>query len=381
MIGDERTDRSRRRDGGGAGEPLGIDRRALDDYLDAVAPTLGPASRRRVTLLAGGRSNLTYLIEGGDRRLVLRRPPFGTLAPTAHDMGREFLIQRALAEVGYPVARPVAFSDDPAITGTDFYLMEFVEGFVLDDVTQVPPLTPEIARTLSVRLMDSLAELHAVDLEAAGLGDLGRADGYLERQVARWTSRWDSSRTRDLPIVEDIARRLRQGRPSPTTMPAIVHGDFRLGNMILGPGPRHRVEAVLDWELSTLGDPLADLGFTLAHWREAGGPLLAGSPDHVVPHAGFLTRHEMAERYLRVSGRDVGDIDYYVVLACFKTAVIFEEISARHRANDGPGDDADDALARADAFFARAADIASRSSIPALSGPLRSTTHHPETSA
>lgn len=344
----------------------GVDLRALSAYLDRVVPESGPAASRTVQLMQGGRSNLTYLIRGSGRELVLRRPPLGDLLPTAHDMRREYQVQHALARVGFPVAGPVAFCDDKSITGTDFYLMPFVEGLVIDNVPDIPELAPEVARTLSLRLMDTLADLHAVNFTAAGLSDFGRPDGYLQRQVTRWTSQWIKSRTRAIPELDELARRLRRAIPREQPSPSIVHGDFRLGNMILGPGPAYEVGAVLDWELSTLGDPMADLGFTLAHWREDGGPLLAGDPSYVVPQVGFLSRLQMADEYARASGRDVTPIDYYAVLACFKTAVIFEGIHARHLSNDTVGDYFDDAGERVNLFIERAFYIASRSSLPHL---------------
>ena len=350
-------------------EPLeGVNRVALDRYLDDVVPELGPAALRTMRLLKGGRSNLTYVIEGAGHTIVLRRPPLGDLLPTAHDMWREYRVQAALAAVGYPVAGPVAFCDDRSITGTDFYLMPFVAGLVIDDVPDVPALTPADGHTLSVRLMESLAALHAVDLESAGLSDFGRADGYLQRQVTRWTSQWAKSKTRPIPELDELARRLRKSMPAGTQDAAIVHGDFRFGNILVGPAPEFEVRAVLDWELSTLGDPVADLGFTLAHWREEGGPLLAGDPSFVVPQEGFLSRLEMAEEYARVSSRDISQIDYYAVLACFKTAVIFEGIHARHLSNDTVGDYFDDAGERVNFFIERALYIASRSSLPHLKG-------------
>ena len=283
-------------------------------------------------LISGGRSNLTYRVKSGEDTWVLRRPPLGHVLPTAHDMAREFRVLSALADTDVPVPRPLALCSDDTINGAPFYLMEYTPGVVLEE--KLPDgyaATAEERRRMSLALVDTLVRLHAVEPAAVGLGDFGRPEGYLERQVRRWSQQWERSATEPLPAIDELIRRLRSALPQVSDA-SIVHGDYRLGNLALDPADPGRVLAIFDWEMATLGDPLADLGYTLMYWGEVADEGLANNP---LPHAaltareGFLTRDELVEEYARRSGRAVDAIDFYRVLALYKGAVIAEGIYAR----------------------------------------------------
>jgi aminoglycoside phosphotransferase (APT) family kinase protein len=285
------------------------------------------------TLISGGRSNLTYLVRGGGREWVLRRPPLGHVLPTAHDMAREHRVLSALSGTGVPAPRPIALCEDPAVNDMPFYVMEYRPGIVL--ANELPPgyaTTEDERRGISLALVDTLVQLHAVDYRAVGLEGFGRPDGYLERQVTRWSQQWERSKTSEVAAITELIRRLRAALPA-SPPPTIVHGDYRLGNMALDPeDPRH-VVAIFDWEMATLGDPLADLGYTLIYWTEAGDPpqersVGAASPFTTLP--GFLTRAELVAEYAARSGRNVDAIEFYQVLALYKLAVISEGIYARY---------------------------------------------------
>lgn len=247
-------------------------------------------------------------------------------------MAREYRVLAALAGTGVPVARTFALCEDVSVNGAPFYVMEYRTGVVIE--TELPggyAEAPDERRRLSEALVESLVRVHAVDVERAGLGDFGRPAGYLERQVRRWSQQWERSKTRELPAIDDLARRLIASLPvSPP--PTLVHGDYRLGNLALDAADPGRVVAIFDWEMATLGDPLADLGYSLIYWGEQDDPpelRPAGSHQAVTARPGFLTRAELADRYARASGRDVASIDFYQVLALFKLAIITEGIHAR----------------------------------------------------
>lgn len=310
--------------------PRGVD-------AEAVARVLGPAvgglaGPLRAELIAGGRSNLTYVVGDGERRWVLRRPPLAHVLPTAHDMAREHRVISALAGTGIPVPRTVLLCDDPAVLGVTFYVMELVEGHVVRD--RLPdswPDTPPTRRRMSTALITTLAGLHAVDPERIGLGGFGRPAGFLERQVRRWWQQWELSRRRELPEMEELRRALEAGLPE-SGPPAIVHGDYRLDNLILAPDDPGRVAAVLDWEMCTLGDPLADLGLLLVYWVDPDDPiddreLLALSP--ITGEPGFHSPAELVASYAEASGRDLGALDWYVALGGYKLAIVAEGIHAR----------------------------------------------------
>jgi aminoglycoside phosphotransferase (APT) family kinase protein len=327
-----------------AGVP-GIDVPRLADWLARELPGAGRISA--IDLIAGGRSNLTYGITlTGGRRIVLRRPPLGHVLPTAHDMGREYRVLAALGDAtSVPVPRTLAFCDDEDVIGARFYLMDFVEGRVLRTREDADDLTREQARGLSEALAGALAAIHTVDVKAAGLEDFGRPTGYMARQLNRWGKQWDSSQdavratgnTHDLPEYDRLVARL--GDRLPADAPArLVHGDFRLDNALARLEPRPEIAAVVDWEMSTLGDPLSDLGLTLVYWAEAGDAEQLPVGATITSAPGFFTRREFTERYAELTGFDLADLDFYVAFACFKLAVILEGIHARFLQNATVGE-------------------------------------------
>jgi aminoglycoside phosphotransferase (APT) family kinase protein len=295
-----------------------------------------PAAERlpSVHLIAGGRSNLTYRLEfpapSEPDRLVLRRPPLGHVLPTAHDMTREYRLISALHGTGIPVARPVAFCSDTEIVGAPFYVMEYVDGVVVRTRDQAAMITPEQARLVSERLAEMLAAIHQLDVASAGLGDFGRPDGYLRRQLTRWQRQWELSASRDVPGYAELVARLEAGLPE-TSEGTLVHGDFRLDNVLLAIGADPRITAVVDWEMATLGDPLADLALTLVYWADPEdtewADVQVGATATSSP--GFLTRAEFAANYAARTGRDLSGIGYYMAFGCFKLAVVLEGINAR----------------------------------------------------
>ena len=294
----------------------------MAERLPDVAPPL------RFAPVGDGRSNLTYVMRDAEERSwVLRRPPTGPLLPSAHDMAREHAVQERLAAAGVPVPRPLALCEDPGVTGAPFYVMEHVEGVVVARREVAAGLPVEVRATAGPSLAEALAALHAVDVDAAGLGELARRDGYAARQLKRWGRQWEASRTCEVPAVERVAARLAQVVPEQREV-SVVHGDFRLDNVILD--EHGRVRAVLDWELSTLGDPLADVGTFLMYWREEGDEVAPlGQPATTLP--GFATRAELAEAYARASGRDLADLDFWRALATWKLAVILQGVYCRWR--------------------------------------------------
>jgi aminoglycoside phosphotransferase (APT) family kinase protein len=292
----------------------------------------GADGELRFSLISGGRSNLTYLVEGSGRSWVLRRPPLGHVLPTAHDMGREYRVLAGLADTDVPVARPIALCEDASVNDMAFYVMEYRPGVVLAERMPAGFAETEAERRrISEAMVDTLVRLHAVDYRAVGLADFGRPEGYLERQVRRWSQQWERSQTGPLPEIDELIRRLNAALPT-SPSPTIVHGDYRLGNMALDPHDPGRVVAVFDWEMATLGDPLADVGYTLIYWTEASDPLPSGGVGGVSPFTalpGFFTRADIVREYARRSGRNVDAIDFYQVLALYKLAVISEGIYAR----------------------------------------------------
>jgi aminoglycoside phosphotransferase (APT) family kinase protein len=285
-----------------------------------------------VRLIAGGRSNLTYLLRPGNEAapLVLRRPPLGHVLPTAHDMSREYRVLSALAGTAIPVPVPVAFCADTEITGAPFYLMSYVTGEVLRTREHGAHVPPEQARRLSELVVDTMAAIHAVDIEAVGLAGFGRPEGYMTRQLARWQRQWELSTSREVPGYDELVQRLAAGLP-PSGEGTLVHGDLRLDNMLVTLEPSASVAAVVDWEMSTLGDPLADLGLTLMYWTDPGEDdwLRISEGGSVTTMPGFLSRAQAAARYAEVTGRDLSNIGYYTAFGCFKLAVVLEGIHAR----------------------------------------------------
>ena len=292
------------------------------------------------SLISSGRSNLTYSVSGGSHRWVLRRPPLGHVLPTAHDMAREYRVLTALAETDVPAPRPFALCEDTSINDMPFYVMEYCPGLIL--AQELPPGYAESEgdrRRMSVTLIDTLVRLHAVDYRAVGLEGFGHPEGYLERQVRRWSQQWELSQTSPLPGIDELIRRLRAALPE-SPPPTIVHGDYRLGNMALDPNDPGRIMAVLDWEMATLGDPLADLGYCSIYWTEKDDPppsVVMGTASTFTALPGFFTRAEMVAEYAQRSGRNVEAVDFYQVLALYKLAVIAEGIYARYLPGQDPG--------------------------------------------
>jgi aminoglycoside phosphotransferase (APT) family kinase protein len=344
--------------------PPGVDLERLRPWFAAnVAGATG--GELHASLISGGRSNLTYSIGDAAHEWVLRRPPLGHVLPTAHDMAREYKVLAGLAPTEVPVPQPLAFCDDTDVNDAPFYVMEKVEGVILRTPAEISRLSKDDARRNSQELIDVLVAIHAVDFDAVGLSDFGHPDGYVERQVRRWGEQWERSKQREVPEVDELARRLRNALPE-SPPPTIVHGDYRLDNTMLAPDDPGRIVAVLDWEMATLGDPLADLGLYMLYYvrEEAQGGLGAS----ITPEAGFLTRDEVIERYAKESGRDVSQLDFYEALAAYKLAIILEGIHARYRMGKTVGEGFDHIGALVEVMVKSALDTASRSSIVALRG-------------
>ncbi len=304
----------------------GIDEPRVTGWFDEHVP--GVRAPLSFSLIAGGHSNLTFRVDdAAGHRYVLRRPPLGEVLATAHDMGREHRIISALGPTEVPVAPALGLCDDPAVNGAPFYVMGYVDGQVLRTAEQSrTALDLEGRRRAGASIVDVLATIHAVDPDAVGLGDLGRRDGYIERQLKRWHGQWTKSKTRDYPLVDEVHEELARRVP-PQGPATIVHGDYRLDNCMLGSDGR--VVAVLDWEICTLGDPLADVGLLIVYWAEPGDEAAVGGATTV---EGFPGRDDLLERYAERSGRDLSQIDYYVAFGHWKLACIVEGVYARYAA-------------------------------------------------
>jgi aminoglycoside phosphotransferase (APT) family kinase protein len=296
----------------------------------------------RVDLIAAGMSNLTYLVapEGGsdDDAIILRRPPTGAVLATAHDMEREHTVISGLWSTPVPVPKTLHLCTDNSVLGAPFYLMERVVG--LHVTTRFPPGyadEPEQRRRIGEVLIDVLAHLHSVDYAAVGLSEFGRPDGFMARQVRRWTKQWDATRDRDRPGLDALAARLAETVPT-TQRNSVVHGDYRLDNCLLDPDTPGGIKAVLDWEMSTLGDPLADLGMLFVYWGQEGEHHPA-SQSTITALPGFPTRMQVAERYAQRTGIDLADLNWYVAFAYFKFAAIVAGIVARSAAGAMAGKD------------------------------------------
>jgi len=311
------------------GEGLDVDR--LGEFL--AANVAGVSGALTVRQFRKGHSNLTYLVRAGDRELVLRRPPFGREIRTAHDMGREFRILSALAGL-YPKApRPFAYCSDAAVIGAPFYVMERARGVILrgDAVPDGLDLGPANMRALSLALVDTLAELHTIDVSAPGLADLGHPEGYVGRQVKGWTERYENAATDELPQMERSATWLAEHLPEESGV-ALIHNDFKYDNVVLDPDDPRRIVAVLDWEMATVGDPLLDLGTSLAYWIDPDDPPeVRMLPVGPTLRPGNLSRREVASRYADVTGRDVGELLFPYVYGLFKVGVIAQQIYRRFK--------------------------------------------------
>ena len=293
----------------------------LVDHVDgAVAPF-------EFTLIVGGRSNLTYTVtDANGVKYVLRRPPTGAVLATAHDMAREHRIISAVGLTDVPVPPALGLCTDDAVNAAPFYVMGFVDGVVLDSAEKGAAMTPEHRRSAGLHLIDVLADLHAVDVDAVGLGDLAKREGYVERQVRRWSAQWQNSRTRDLPAVDEVAKLLAERMPVQQGV-SIAHGDYRFGN-VLTDIDQGRIAAVLDWELCTLGDPLADVGYIGVYWADPG--TTQARPNDPTGIEGFPTYAELLDRYAERTGLDLSEIDYYIAFGSWRLAVISEGVYARY---------------------------------------------------
>jgi len=334
----------------------GIDPDRVSSWLETNVN--GATAPFQLSLIAGGRSNLTFaVLDGAGARFVLRRPPLGHVLATAHDMAREHRIVSAVGRTNVPVPPVFGLCTDVDVIGAPFYVMGLVDGVVLDGpepvlwelVARVSPRVHErpaavgpvrdqleeyfagrlplaLRPRLAEHLVDVLADLHAADVDEIGLGDLAKRDGYIERQVKRWSTQWDQSKTRELPVIDEVARRLRSDIPRQQSV-SIVHGDFRFGNCLADVGIG-RINAVLDWELCTLGDPLADVGYLGVYWF--GGDTETVRTNDPTPAGGFPSYADILERYASRTGRDVDGIAYYIAFGCWRLAVISEGVYSRY---------------------------------------------------
>jgi aminoglycoside phosphotransferase (APT) family kinase protein len=307
--------------------PLVVDEQ-VEAFLDGLRVGAGPVRSSRIG--DGGGSNFTFLLERGDERYVLRRPPRPPLPPSAHDMVREAALQNAIRAAGFTrLAEIVAVCEDDSVLGVPFYVMRWLDGDVITQ--ELPPgLESEAARhRLGLELVDTLVEIHAADVSDGPLAAFARPGSYLERQVRRFTQLWQLNRTRELPAVDEVSRRLASQLPEP--LPAtVVHGDFRLGNMMVAPGDPTRIVAALDWEMGAIGDPRADVGYLLSTYSEPGGKPSALGSSPVTAEPGFPSRDELVEHYAQRSGRDVGPLAWFEALALWKAAVFCEAIYGRY---------------------------------------------------
>jgi len=318
------------------GEELDVER--VDAYLRNVDPSLtGPVE---IAQYPGGASNLTYLLRYPQREVVLRRPPFGHKAKSAHDMTREAKLMAALKPVYPYVPQVLAICDDPGVIGAEFFVMERLRG-IIPRKDLPSDLTFDVAQTraLCLSVIDRLIELHQVDYQTAGLSMLGKGEGYAQRQVKGWSDRYRRARTEDVGDFEDVMGWLAQHLPQRAMASCIIHNDYRFDNVVLDPEEPLRVIGVLDWEMATIGDPLMDLGNTLAYWVEAGDDetrmATRRQPTHL---AGMLTRREVVDYYSRKTGTEINDFRFYEIYGLFRLAVIAQQIYYRffHKQTDNP---------------------------------------------
>jgi aminoglycoside phosphotransferase (APT) family kinase protein len=306
-----------------------LDLAKLEPFLRSHFPA--EAGSLVVHQFPSGHSNLTYSLQLGAREFVLRRPPFGSKVKTAHDMGREFRVLSKLHPAYSPAPKVLLYCDDDSILGAPFYVMDPIRGIILRrDLPTGLEFPSKVARRLSESFLDNLALLHGLDYAAIGLADLGKPQGYLERQVRGWTERYYGSKTHDYPEVEKISAWMAEHVPS-TRGAALIHNDYKYDNVVLDPNDLTKVVGVLDWEMCTIGDPLSDLGTALAYWVDAQDPeelqKIRWGPTTV---PGSMTRAQLLERYTQATGRDVSSMDFYLTFARFKIAVIIQQIYYRY---------------------------------------------------
>ena len=306
-----------------------LDLAKLEPFLRGHFPDqAGPLVVRQYP---SGHSNLTYSVQLGHRELVLRRPPFGSKVKTAHDMGREFRVLSKLHDHYPPAPRVLLFCEDAPVLGASFYLMEPVHGIILR--SDVPPgldFPPEMARRVCESFLDNLALLHSLNYNAIGLADLGKPQGYLERQVRGWIERYQGSKTDEIAEVEAISQWIQQHMPT-SNAAALIHNDYKYDNVVLDPNDLTKIIGVLDWEMCTIGDPLTDLGSALAYWVDASDPPeILKTRWGPTTYPGSLTRAQLVQRYAQKTGRDVSNMAFYLVFARFKIAVIVQQIYYRY---------------------------------------------------
>jgi aminoglycoside phosphotransferase (APT) family kinase protein len=307
-----------------------LDRTKIESFLrDSISGLTGEMTIKQ---FPSGHSNLTYLVTVGDREMVLRRPPFGHKAKTAHDMGREYRILSAIHAV-YPYApRPLTFSDDESIIGCTFYVMQKISGIILRrDLPTGLQFSRDQLRRLFERLVEVLYELHSIDYKSIGLENFGKPGGYVSRQVTGWNKRYRAARTPDVPECEDIMAWLEEKMPTETDRPGLIHNDFKFDNVVLDPNDPIKIIGVLDWEMATLGDPLMDLGCSLGYWVEKSDSserqAIRSMPTHL---DGAMTRQEMVNYYARLSGLQMQNFDFYLCFGLFRLAVIIQQIYYRY---------------------------------------------------
>ena len=318
---------------GAAGPPLLILDR-VEGFLDQHGLGRGPVAAQRI---GEGQSNVTFLLTRGRERFVLRRGPRPPLPPSAHDMLREARLLRALARTGVPVPEVLAVCEDRGVLGVPFYVMRYLDGPIITATLPVRLNSNAQRRRISEQLVDTLVAIHAIDYAAAGLSTFGRPDGYLRRQVERFAMLWEQNTRRDLPAVAALADWLGRNVPD-SGAPSVVHGDYRLGNLIFARSAPARVLAVLDWERATIGDPLADAGYLAATYGEDGCPPSPLELSPVTRLRGFLTRQQLLLRYAERSGRAVDSLGWYQALALWKAAIFCEAIHTRWLNGERPGD-------------------------------------------
>ena len=335
---------------------------ALERYLEGKLPAMG--GPLDVEQFPGGHSNLTYLLRYPGGEYVMRRPPLWPLVPRAHDMGREYRALSGLWRVFPPAPRPFVSCDDPAVIGAPFYVMERRRGLVVR--REEPPEwggDRALRRRTSLAVIDTLADLHAVDWKAAGLESLGRPEGFVARQVTGWAERWERAKDREVPTLTEVARWLAERLPAPVAA-TLVHNDWKLDNLMLDSADPGRVVAVFDWEMCTLGDPLVDLGTLLCYLTEQGEPYARqGAVVQVTSLPGWLTRDELVARYAALSGRDVSKIAWYEAFALYKTAVVVQQLYIRWKRGQTKDERLGAMAPRVEALARAAAELAGKSGL------------------
>ncbi|HMA86601.1 MAG TPA: phosphotransferase family protein [Desulfosalsimonadaceae bacterium] len=307
-----------------------LDQAAVENFLKQHIE--GLSGTLEIKQFPSGFSNLTYFIRVGDREMVLRRPPFGRKAKTAHDMGREYKILSALYPVFPYCPKPLVYTEDESIMGCPFYVMERLQGIILrKDLPEDLSLSPADARKLCENMVDLHVRLHSLDYEAIGLADFGKPQGYVRRQVEGWSRRYRDARTPDVPDFEPVMDWLAANQPKDFDQPAIIHNDYKFDNLVLTPDNPLEIIGILDWEMATLGDPLMDLGASLAYWINRDDPeemqLMRMLPT---TYEGMMTRREVVDRYAETAGIELGNFDFYYCFGLFRLAGIAQQIYYRY---------------------------------------------------